>query len=342
MATVVEIPDMRSSHRQPAQANATRLSWLDFARLLAAYSIVWLHTPHSPQLAPWNVLGRFAVPFFTASAVFFVIDGLRRQPRRTLAEYTINRFRRNYLPFVAWSFVYLVVKLFKKTALPEQANDFHGIEVLWTGTFWHLWFMPFVLLVTLCAFSVGRPLLNSIKLEWAACATAIFLGMALACVAPPAWVAADENFLLLAWLALPSACWGFALALAYPHGLKKIVAHPAASLIALAGFAALIAWMVSSGRNDLVENLSGTLFLIAALQPKSPACVARAGRFGAVAFGIYLAHPLIIKTCEALATKLHWPISWQLDLSVFAIAAIGSTLLAWALTKSRYTRWLAA
>jgi surface polysaccharide O-acyltransferase-like enzyme len=65
-------------------------------------------------------------------------------------------------------------------------------------------------------------------------------------------------------------------------------------------------------------------------------------RFGSVAFGIYLAHLLLIKTCEAVATKLHWSISWQLDLLIFAVAAVGSTWLAWALARSRRTRWLVA
>ncbi len=147
---------------RPAKSAAinSRIAWLDFTRLAAAYSIVWLHTPRSPQLTHWTVLGRFAVPFFTAGAVFFVIDGLRRQPQCTLREYTVNRFRRIYVPFLAWSLIYLVFKAGKKLALPDEPNDFSGIEVLWTGTYWHLWFMPFILLVTLGAFAMGQKVLG--------------------------------------------------------------------------------------------------------------------------------------------------------------------------------------
>jgi surface polysaccharide O-acyltransferase-like enzyme len=235
-----------------------------------------------------------------------------------------------------------LVKLFKKTALPDQPNDFHGIEILWTGTFFHLWFMPFVLLATLTTFVVSRPLVGRPFWECTAAGAAIFLGIILALMNVPAWVAADRSFALLAWDALPAACWGLALALVYPHGLKNIVARRETSWLAVAGFVALVAWLAVHGRNELVENLAGTLFLIAALQPNSPAWVERAGRFGAVAFGIYLAHLLLIKTCEALATKLHFTTTWQLDLAIFAVAAIGSTWLAWALTRFRRTRWLAA
>src|SRR5262245_42133733 len=98
----------------------SRLAWLDFSRLFAAYSIVWLHALRSPQLGSWTILGRFAVPFFTASAVFFVIDGLRRHPDRTLREYTVNRFLRIYFPFLAWSLIYLVFKATKKIVLPDE------------------------------------------------------------------------------------------------------------------------------------------------------------------------------------------------------------------------------
>src|ERR1043165_5782748 len=123
-----------------------RLASFDAARLVAAYCIVWLHSLRSAELAPWNILGRFAVPFFAAAAVFFVIESVRHQPGRTFAEYARNRFRRIYVPFLAWSGIYLVFKLIKSLLVPDQPNDFPGIEALWTGTFFHLWFMPFVLI----------------------------------------------------------------------------------------------------------------------------------------------------------------------------------------------------
>jgi surface polysaccharide O-acyltransferase-like enzyme len=328
--------------RRPTVANSSRLAWLDFSRLFAASSIVWLHTPRSPQLASWAVIGRFAVPFFTAGAVFFVIDGLRRQSDRTLREYTINRFRRIYLPFLAWSVIYLAFKAAKKLALPDEPNDFSGIEVLWTGTFWHLWFMPFILIVTLSTFFIGQLILGCPNVERVMCLAMVAMGFVLASIDPPAWIAADTRFCLLAWNALPAACWGLGLTLGFPSGLNQLVASRTTSLVAICSFAALVAWLAAFGRNALIENATGLLLLVAALQPKSPRWITNVGRFGVVAFGIYLAHLLLIKTCEAVAAKLHWPISWQLDLLIFAVAAAGSTWLAWVLARTRRTRWLAA
>jgi surface polysaccharide O-acyltransferase-like enzyme len=339
MATVVESEPM--AEKSPVVRPVSRLVRLDFARLIAAYAIVWLHTPRSAQLIPWNVLGRFAVPFFTAGAVFFVIDGLRRKSQ-SLGEYTINRFRRIYLPFLAWSVIYLLVKLVKKSALPDEANDFPGIEVLWAGTFWHLWFMPFILLVTLGTFVLCRPVVGHAQLEWAVCVASLVIGAVIACAEPPAWVAQDTTFCSMAWNALPGAFWGLSMALAYPGRLKLVVDSRITSIIAGCVFLALMAYLCQFGRNMLVENLAGMMFLIAALRPKAPQWVEPLAKFGVVAFGIYLAHPLLIKTCEAVATKLHWPISWPLDVTIFAIAAVGSTWLAWELARHRRTRWLAA
>ena len=119
---------------EPAKVRR-RLELFDAARLAAAIGIVWLHTPRSVQLAHWSLLGRFAVPFFSAAAVFFVIDGLRRQPHRSVRQYAFNRFQRIYVPFLAWSVIYLVFKWVKSLALPDQPNDFPGVEAFWTGTF---------------------------------------------------------------------------------------------------------------------------------------------------------------------------------------------------------------
>ena len=62
-----------------------RLPVLDAMRLVAAAAIVWLHTVSAAPLAPSvDPLTRFAVPFFTASAVFLLMENVRREPRRRL------------------------------------------------------------------------------------------------------------------------------------------------------------------------------------------------------------------------------------------------------------------
>ena len=161
---------------------ATRPRWatFDLARLLAAYAIVWVHASRLPALQSSKALGRFAVPFFVFGAVFFVIDGLRRRPWRGFAEYARSRFVRIYLPFLAWSVVYLGLKLVKAALLPEQPNDMPGWSLFWAGSFYHLWFMPFILVVSLAAFGLGKAVLGRPRAEAALAAGCAVAGLAVA------------------------------------------------------------------------------------------------------------------------------------------------------------------
>ena len=327
---------------RPSAPTRQRLALFDFARLVAIYSIVWLHTLRSPTLISWTVLGRFAVPFFAAGASFFVIESLRRQPNRPLGEYALGRVRRIYLPFLAWSGIYLAFKWVKSAVLPDQQNDFPGVSALWTGTFFHLWFMPFVLLATLAVFLLGREIIKRPRTPWFASASLLAIGLACALFDRPAFAVADPGFTLLVWQALPAVCWGTALAIAFPTGETSLLASRSVTACAAIAFLALVAWLAAFGRNTLIENLAGILFLIAALAPSAPAWIGRIGQFGSLAYGIYLAHMLVIKVLEAVATRGGLHVSWPLDVAIFIAAVLGSTLIAWLLSRSPRTRWLAA
>jgi hypothetical protein len=49
---------------------------------------------------------------------------------------------------------------------------------------------------------------------------------------------------------------------------------------------------------------------------------------------------LFIKTLQSVAGKLAVPETVGVVLIVFAVSALGSTLLAWCLSRSRWTSWL--
>ena len=102
-----------------------------------------------------------------------------RKPERTFVEYGCSRFLRIYLPFLAWSAVYLGFKAAKSRLLPDQPNDFPGIEILWTGSFYHLWFMPFILLVSLAAFLVAKFVHGRESLRWPVAIVSLAAGFAL-------------------------------------------------------------------------------------------------------------------------------------------------------------------
>ncbi len=108
------------------------LAGLDTARCLAVLAIIWVHTPRSAALQPTIIGGRFAVPFFVATTVLLTIRALWNQPELSLTAYAQKRARRLLLPFVAWTVIYLALKLCKRIAIPDApANFLAGKSVCW-------------------------------------------------------------------------------------------------------------------------------------------------------------------------------------------------------------------
>ena len=105
---------------------------------------------------------------------------------------------------------------------------------------------------------------------------------------------------------------------------------------------ALTVLLCAFGRNSWAENLSGSALLVFTLGDWTSPLLERIARLGPLAYGIYLSHLLFIKTLEAVQAKLHEPPSLTTALATFVLAAAGSTLLAWLLSRWRATRWLTA
>jgi len=316
-----------------ADASAPRRAMIDLVRLVAAYGIVWLHTPRAPGLEASRALGRFAVPFFIFCAVYLVFEGLRRDPRRTFVQYARARFLQIYVPFLAWSGVYLSFKLTKRLLVPEQPNDFPGIEILWVGGFYHLWFMPFILVVSLLAFMLGKMTVARNRLELTVGAAASVAGLLLAITPTVRIIAPDDVSGRLAVDALPAVCWAVALGVLLRRPAGRCLEGPIAAIVGLALATGATAWMWRFGDAKLAATLGGLGFMLVALVPVRLPCIARLARLGPLAYGIYLSHMLFIKILEALAAYWGAHVTWQLDVGVFVAAAGLSTFLAWGLSR---------
>jgi peptidoglycan/LPS O-acetylase OafA/YrhL len=337
MATVLAEP---TTDRVAAPPAAGRWVNLDAARLLAAYAVVWIHALRSPELERAKALGRFAVPFFVLAAVLLAWESGRRASARSMTEYAWSRLGRIYVPFLAWSGIYLLLKLGKGAAMPEMPNDYRGWSILWQGSFYHLWFMPLVLVATLAAFAAGRVVRR--RAPWgpplAALCTAVAVCLA---VLPECGVSlAESDYGKLVAGAAPSVFAGIALAvlLGAPAGkrLKEARATPWAGVLAVAA----TGWMWRYGASPAAETLAGLGVLLVALGPWRAAWCERLARWAPLAYGIYLAHLVPIKVLEALAARAALPVDWRCDLAIFAIAAACTTAAVWALCRGRWTRWL--
>lgn len=322
--------------RAPSR-HTRRSAGLDAARLIAALAIIWIHVPRS-SLAETTVFARFAVPFFTLAAVWFVARKAVHESLAAWPRFALARIRRLYLPFLAWSVIYVAFKGVKKFITPDLPNDFNGWEILWWGGSYHLWFLPFILAASLAVFPLASLGAATRTSRLIVAGVAVLAALALACIpVPENWLGHDNGRFI--WEALPSVGLGLALALI---GREENALHPNATITigGLILFATTLAGLAIVGRNALLENLAGLGFMLAACHWPWNAGPAVIQRLSLLAYGIYCVHLLFVKTIEAIATKLGWPVSPGLDVASFAITAVGSVACAWLLARYRPTRWL--
>ena len=321
---------------------------LDIGRFVAIAAIVWLHTwmDYRPRVAD---AARFAVPFFTAAAMFLLMRSLRRKPQIPFGDFAARRFRRLYLPFLGWDVVYLISSDLKRRFVSHLPMSPLDAGLLWSGSSLQLWYLPFLLIASLAVFLpcqwIARRRSTMPPVEVRSIAAALTLiGLVVAvCPVPWAWTTPPNTTLnsirvlvVLSWQTLPALFWGLALAIVdLPTGNAR-------SLMAAVGLILLFATEASivNGRNTLLENLAGIGAMGIALLPWDSAAIRRAATAGGIAYGIYLAHVLFIEAMFALAPRAHISNSVPLKIIEFFAAIVLSVALVWSLNRSKWTRWM--
>ena len=345
-ASAVAAPSAGAAQLGQLPAAPARMAVFDVARFIAAAGIVWLHTVESPTLGPTAEIGRFGVPFFAMGAVFFLMEGLRRQPQRRFGKYAVGRFVRIYVPFLAWTAAYILMRDLKHRLLSGQAPVKVEVALLWTGSAHHLWFLPFILAICLILWPVAKLIALRPSTEWVVGLIAAIGGLAVALGPQPAevlWSPKLEPVRYLveqSWLTMPAVLWGLAVVAIYRRVPGQAVRSTPIAVLGLALAAACSLWLCLRGRSMGIESLAGVGLLFFALAPWSGRWANRGGQLGKLALGIYLAHIGFVEAFQAIAIKAGMRSAWLLDLSIFALALAISALLTALLGKSRCTRWL--
>jgi peptidoglycan/LPS O-acetylase OafA/YrhL len=321
-------------------AKARRLVLIDAWRFVAAAAIVWLHTCNDGYLTATTPGTRFAVPFFTAAAMYLLYQSERRRPEMKFGAFFARRVQRLYLPFLGWNAVYLASSDLKRHFLSHQPPLPLDISYLfWAGTSLQLWFLPFLLVATLAGFWICRWMVRGDgKLRNRTTVLLILIGLVFCFFVMP--LSGQEKLeqgtpirfiLALIWDTLPAAFWGLALA-AWPR-------RPPA-WIGLGGFLAATAAGYLVGCTPLSVNLAGLCALIAACGDWDSPLIRKLAQFGLDAYGIYLAHVLFIEAMFAGVQYAKIPNSIPLKLGEFAVALAASMILVRLLTQSRWTSWM--
>jgi len=328
----------------PLPPPSGRMPGLDVGRVAAAVAVVWLHTAGiGPRVAPAGAAGRFAVPYFTLLAAALVADRCACGATPALGRFVRGRVARLYLPFLFWTAVYLGLRLAKHAWRPAGPPPPVGSHLLVIGSAHHLWYLPYLLAVSVAARAVAPTLASLRPVAAVAC---VLAGAAVALT--PASLPHDPsdagfenqvNYLLgLGWGAAPSALWGLAVGLYLRPVAAVLAERPAAALAAGLAAAALLAPGDAFAGRVPRENLSGAAAFAACLMLPAGGWIRGVAALGRYAFGVYAIHVAFILAIEVAVVRDRAAFSIGEAVCIFVGATAGSFAAA-ALARSRWSAW---
>lgn len=249
---------------------------IDYGRLLAALGIAWFNSQ-----APGDRIAYLALPFFLVLLALPSTSGLPARARRLL------------VPFLIWSIIYAMLN----TALALKGGgppfEWWEANMILSGTWDHLWFLPFAFLVAIVAPWFRHPLASL----GVALLTALLLSLHGSPVPIPFGQWTFSVIPVLVGIAYFS--WGWRLA---------VTTLLLSSLILFLG----------PPSPDNITILAGTAIALVFLATYMPP-TAVSDWCARISLWIYLAHPLVIIIGQSLRIT-------YIELALFAL--VGSVILA--------------
>lgn len=325
-----------SRQQSPGKARP-KYQGIELFRVLGAFAVVLLHAAGGTQLSEWTGLTRFAVPFFAASAAYLAFLSGRRDTAQPLATYYAQRFSRLYVPFLIWTVIYIVLRIFAVTLFDEPRPNY-GIEILWTGSVHHLWFLPFVLVVTSTSFTLGKLLKDPVWLALAAISMLLLSIVTLAdhsrFIDPLGYTAG------LSFHALPAVFLALSIA-----SMEALVAwqqryRSAALLLGLIVLLVPLCGLTWLGRNRSLEIFSGVAALVVGLTWTPSTRSVWIANLSGLAYGVYLSHVVFVEGIEDVTWAMRIPYSVGLALLTFVVSSICAVWLCRRISRYRWAIYL--
>jgi surface polysaccharide O-acyltransferase-like enzyme len=318
----------------------TRCMAIDAIKLMAAAAVVWIHVSDCEESNLYLPLCRFAVPFFTCAAVYFVLQKAIAPSADSFGRYCLRRAQRLYIPFLVWAAFYLAVRVAKHYAVGQGSPITFTPAVLLNGTAHHLWFLPFISLISIAAFVLGRalhgvPERNLKRLGFLFVIGGIVVALAPDTVEIRAEEAPISYFADHALDTLPSAFFGVGVFCL----VRSITPHSWLPKTLLLVAFICMTWEFLRGGHPVAPHIAGgALLFFATTQPNRP-WMAPVGNWANLAFIIYLIHVLFVEALQVVQSRFGAPPSLPADLSVWALALIASALAARLMLRARVLRW---
>ena len=336
-------PTLRS--REEAKS-VDRLMVLDAGRVVAGLGVVWFHSIESDSLRDSGAIGRFSVAFYTMMAMVFLFEHIERNPERHFAEFAWGKIKRLYVPFLAWSAISLPLLAGAKLLEPRLELPGLGWDFLVAGATLPLWFVPFVIVVTLLAFPLAKWVVKDRRRE---------LAVLLACVAaalgleyfpwgdsPLRGMPMAGRFMELSWNRWSAAYWGVALAIVYRRWLREWPWRSVIGIVGAVGTVVGVAMMWHGGMTAGLKAHCGICFALLALAPWRGEWIEKIGRYGRLAFGLYFAHMTMIILLRCVANRAGIAVGWERDVGIFlaTVGICGAVLVG--MVRTKMLRWMVA
>jgi peptidoglycan/LPS O-acetylase OafA/YrhL len=315
---------------------------IDVVRLIAAIAIVYVHAVRAPSLDASRDLVRFAVPFYLFASFYFQSLSLRTKTDQTLWQYIVKRAKRLYLPFLAWSGIYMIARDIRRITLLHLGLVRLTPGLLWKGIEYQLWFLPFLLAGSILLAVIHWGLLrHDRRWRWPLIIIALAAGIAISIPRfPSMWDPNQEGAYIQNYRALPALCWAMAFAWFMTMGPKVYeISIPAG----LAGIALTVVCSIQQaihGVELIPRALTGLGTILAALAPWKSSWIPFLARLGRYSFGVYLCHVLVAETVRDVVSRTHLPDGAGRDLIIFFPTLAGSLAITLALGRSKRLAWL--
>lgn len=321
----------------------TRHIGLDLARTVGCIGIIWLHTVSVSHVGTIGELGRFAVPFFSASSLFLLC---RSKKAGSFLQETRQRLVRLLAPFAFWSLFYVGFRNLGAYILGNPPPSF-GIDILWTGPTHHLWFCPYLAAVSTIACWIKFSDCKEHLRNYVGSITLVVSTVILCEIAQRNYPLDGDYTLRLSIDTLPAAVFGVLLGLSDDKAIECFFEiRPFMLICLIAGFTA---YLLTVGRSLTVENAFGiTVFLLAmntVLEFRRPVVLKLLASVGGLSFGIYFIHVLYVEGLQDLFQLLHVAPGVRLDLLVFVLSclfSVFSMFMCIQILPANVARWIGA
>jgi len=317
-------------------AAGRHLPALALMRFIAVAGVIWTHACGQIKWMgsgfDFADAGRFGSAFFTQCSVFLVMLKAFQRSDLSPSENAAGRFRRVYVPFVLWSLIYAFNIQFRHLILPDTEAFEWDIAILWNGSVYHLWFLPFIFIVGIILFGFAKWLLSHSRLAIPCALALVMAGSACGAIflhVDPDTFPRDYMF-RLAWNRMPSVCWAAAFAIFYQFGGSEILRTRTLLVFGAALLALSITALGIRPYWHPFENLAGVAGLMMGLSVLNEARLDWATPLARLTYGMYLCHLLFLGLFRTVWHKL---VSKHDDYT-FALIAATFTLVASAIASA--------